>query len=78
MKDIKSMVISTVADQLGVSESRVEPNKSLEDLGADSIDRVEIIMKLEEEFNIEIPEDISDKLKTVTDFAEYIENHKNK
>ena len=64
-----------IADQLGVKFEEVTPEASfVNDLGADSLDTVELIMALEEEFNIEIPDDDAEKIKTVGDIVKYIEN----
>jgi acyl carrier protein len=61
-------------DQLGVDESEVTPQASfVDDLGADSLDTVELVMALEEEFGIEIPDEDAEKLLTVEDVVKYIE-----
>ena len=66
---------SIVADQLGVDESQVTEDASfVDDLGADSLDTVELIMAFEEEFDIEIPDEDAQKIKTVKDVIEYIES----
>ena len=63
-----------VADQLGVDEDQVTADASfVDDLGADSLDTVELIMAFEEEFDIEIPDEDAQKIKTVKDVMEYIE-----
>ena len=65
---------SIVVDQLGVDEDQVTEDASfVDDLGADSLDTVELIMALEEEFDIEIPDEDAQKIKTVKDVMEYIE-----
>jgi acyl carrier protein len=65
-----------IAEQLGVDESQVTPNASFEeDLNADSLDLVELIMSLEEEFGIEISEEDAEKIRTVGDAIEYIREH---
>jgi len=65
-----------ISEQLGVDESQVTPNASFEeDLNADSLDLVELIMSLEEEFHIEISEEDAEGIKTVGDAAEYIREH---
>ena len=65
-----------VVDQLGVDEADVKPEASfVEDLNADSLDLVELIMSLEEEFGIEISDEDAEKIKTVGDAQEYIEEH---
>ena len=66
---------SIVVDQLGVDEDQVTEDASfVDDLGADSLDTVELIMALEEEFDIEIPDEDAQKIKTVKDVIEYIES----
>ncbi|OQY09833.1 MAG: acyl carrier protein [Fusobacteriia bacterium 4572_132] len=67
-------VKEVVVEQLGVEEEQVVETASfIDDLGADSLDTVEMIMALEEEFEIEIPDDEAEKLKTVRDVMEYIQ-----
>lgn len=62
-----------VVEQLGVDESEVTPKASfIDDLGADSLDIVELIMAMEDEFGIEIPDDVAEKITTVGDAVEYI------
>ncbi len=62
-----------IVDQLGVDEEEVTPEASfIDDLGADSLDIVELIMALEEEFGLEIPDDEAEKISTVSDAVEYI------
>ena len=66
---------SIVVDQLGVDEDQVTEDASfVDDLGADSLDTVELIMAFEEEFDIEIPDEDAQKIKTVKDVIEYIES----
>lgn len=66
-----------VADQLGVDADDVTTESSfIDDLGADSLDIVELLMALEEEFDIEIPDEEAEKLSTVGDVVEYIKNNK--
>ena len=66
-----------VSEQLGVKEEEVkEESNFVEDLGADSLDVVELVMALEEEFNIDIPDEESENLKTVKDVMEFIEKTK--
>jgi acyl carrier protein len=65
-----------IVDQLGVEEDDVQMESSfIEDLGADSLDIVELIMALEEEFDIEIPDSEAEKISTVADAVEYIKNN---
>lgn len=67
-------VKGVVVAQLGVAEDEVTPDaKFVEDLGADSLDVVELVMRLEDEFDIEIPEDDAEKIQTVREAVEYIE-----
>ena len=68
-----------LADQLGVDESKITPNsKIVEDLGADSLDVVELLMNLEEEFGISVSEDEATKISTVGDFVALVESKMNK
>jgi acyl carrier protein len=65
-----------ISEQLGVDEAQVTPNASFEeDLNADSLDLVELIMSLEEEFGIEISEEDAEKIRTVGDAVEYVREH---
>lgn len=67
-----------VAEQLGVDESKIVPSaRFTDDLNADSLDLVEMIMSLEEEFGVEIPDEDAEKLLTVGDAIEYIDAHAN-
>ena len=64
-------------EQLGVDEAEVTIDSTfIDDLGADSLDIVELIMAFEEEFNVEIPDDVAEKIKTVKDTVEYIDSAK--
>ena len=75
MSEIATKVIAIVVDKLGVEESQVTPEASFTgDLGADSLDTVELIMELEKEFNLSIPDDQAEKIETVGDDIAYIEN----
>ncbi|MBS7142227.1 MAG: acyl carrier protein [Veillonella sp.] len=66
-----------VVEQLGVDEAEVTIDSTfIDDLGADSLDIVELIMAFEEEFNVEIPDDVAEKIKTVKDTVEYIDSAK--
>ena len=70
-------VKEVVVEQLSVSPDEVkEDSKFVEDLGADSLDVVELVMALEEKFDIEIPDDEAEKIQTVKDVIDYIESHK--
>lgn len=74
MVNIEDRVKSTVVNQLGVDIKNVKLNSSLiDDLGADSLDIVELVMAMEEEFGLEIPDEDAEKIKTVGDVIQYIE-----
>ncbi len=76
MSDTKSKVIAIIVDKLGVDESEVTPEASFtNDLGADSLDTVELIMEFEKEFNMAIPDDQAEKIGTVGDAVTYIEEN---
>lgn len=78
MSDIKSRVVSIIVDKLGVEESEVTNEASFtNDLGADSLDTVELIMEFEKEFNIAIPDDQAENIQTVGDAVTYIEANAN-
>jgi len=73
--NIEEKVKNIIVDQLGVSADEVVPDASfVDDLGADSLDLVELIMVLEEEFGKEIPDEDAEKIQTVKDAMEYIKN----
>lgn len=73
MSSIEERVIKMVAEQLGVKEEDVKPESSfVEDLGADSLDTVELIMALEEEFDTEIPDEEAEKITTVQQAVDYV------
>jgi acyl carrier protein len=74
---VEEKVKKIIVDQLGVEEAEVTPEaKFIEDLGADSLDTVELVMALEEEFGIEIPDEDAEKIVTVKDASSYIQEHK--
>ena len=74
MSDIQNRVKAIIVDKLGVDESEVKPEATItNDLGADSLDTVELIMELEKEFNITIPDDQAEKIATVGDAIAYVE-----
>ena len=76
MADIVSEVTAIIVNKLGVDESEVTRNASFtNDLGADSLDTVELIMEFEKKFNIEIPDDAVEKISTVGEAIDYIEEH---
>lgn len=76
MADIRSKVTAIIVDKLGVEESEVTPEASFtNDLGADSLDTVELIMEFEKEFNIAIPDDQAEKIGTVGQAIDYIEKN---
>ncbi|MFW6020384.1 MAG: acyl carrier protein [Bacteroidales bacterium] len=76
MSDISTRVNAIIVDKLGVDESEVTPEASFtNDLGADSLDTVELIMEFEKEFNIAIPDDQAEKIGTVGEAISYIENN---
>lgn len=77
MSEIESKVKAIIVDKLGVDEVDVKPEASFtNDLGADSLDTVELIMEFEKEFGVNIPDDQAEKISTVGDAIAYIENAK--
>ena len=76
MSEIATKVKAIIVDKLGVDENEVTPEASFtNDLGADSLDTVELIMEFEKEFNIAIPDDQAEKIGTVGEAIAYIENN---
>jgi acyl carrier protein len=76
MSDIATRVKAIIVDKLGVDEKEVTPTASFtNDLGADSLDTVELIMEFEKEFNIAIPDDQAEKIQTVGEAITYIETN---
>ena len=76
---LEDKVKEIIVEQLGVSEDQITPEASfIEDLGADSLDTVELIMALEEEFGIEVPDEEAEKLQSVGDVTKYIEDSRSK
>lgn len=76
MSEIELKVRDIIVDKLGVNEEEVKPEASFtNDLGADSLDTVELIMEFEKEFNISIPDDQAEKIDTVGDAIKYIEDN---
>ncbi|MBD8493797.1 acyl carrier protein [Pseudomonas syringae] len=77
MSTIEDRVKKIVAEQLGVKEEEVKNESSfVEDLGADSLDTVELVMALEEEFETEIPDEEAEKITTVQAAIDYVNSHK--
>ena len=76
MADVKEKVVSIIVEKLGVNpEDVVETASFTNDLGADSLDTVELIMEFEKEFNVSIPDDQAEKISTVGDALKYIEEN---
>lgn len=74
MSDVAERVKSIVVEHLGVEEEKVTENATfIDDLGADSLDTVELVMAFEEEFGVEIPDDAAEKIQSVKDAINYIE-----
>jgi acyl carrier protein len=77
MADIEAKVKSIICEQLNVAEEDVVPEASfVDDLGADSLDQVELIMAMEEEFDLSIPDEDAEKIATVQDVIDYIKKAK--
>jgi acyl carrier protein len=76
MASVDERVKQIIVEQLGVEEGEVTPNASfVDDLGADSLDTVELVMAFEEAFDIEIPDEQAEKIRTVKDAIDYINSH---
>ena len=76
-EDVSSKVKKIVADHLGIDEAKVNEESSfIDDLGADSLDTVELVMAFEEKFGIEIPDDAAETIQTVQNAIDYIESKK--
>lgn len=76
MASIEQRVKEIIVEQLGVEEDEVSPEASfIDDLGADSLDTVELVMAFEEEFNIEIPDEDAERISTVQDAIDYIKGN---
>ena len=74
---VQEKIKQIIVDELGVDEAEVTENaRFIEDLGADSLDLVELVMRFEEEFDIEIPDEDSEKIQSVRDAYSYVEQHK--
>jgi acyl carrier protein len=79
VKDVETRVKEIIVEQLGVDASEVNPQASfVNDLGADSLDTVELVMALEEEFDVEIPDDQAEKIQTVGQAIDYIKANSKK
>ena len=77
MSDIEGQVKNIVVEHLGIEESKVTPEaKFIDDLGADSLDTVELVMAFEEKFDIEIPDDAAETILTVKNAIDFIESKK--
>ena len=79
VENVQERVKNIIVEQLGVEADQVKPEAQfVNDLGADSLDTAELIMALEEEFDIEIPDEKAEKIKTVGEAIDYIEQNANK
>jgi acyl carrier protein len=76
-KEMTAKVVDIIANQLGVDKEIITPEAHvIDDLGADSLDIVELVMALEEAFDLEIPDDDAEKIRTVQDIFQYLEQNK--
>ena len=76
MASIEDKVKSIIVEQLGISEDEVKPEASfIDDLGADSLDIVELVMAMEEQFDVEIPDEDAENIRTVQDAMNYVQQH---
>ncbi len=79
MSDVQEKIKQIIVDELGVDEAEVTENaRFIEDLGADSLDLVELVMRFEEDFDIEIPDEDAEKIQAVRDAYAYVEQQKGK
>ena len=79
MSEVQDKIKQIIVDELGVDEAEVTENaRFIEDLGADSLDLVELVMRFEEEFDIEIPDEYAEKIQSVRDAYAYVEQNKAK
>ena len=77
MSEIQEKVVKIIVDKLGVKESEVTPEATFTgDLGADSLDTVELVMEFEKEFGVQVEDEAAEKFQTVGDVIAYIEEHK--
>ena len=75
MSEMESKIKQIIAEKLGVSEEKINPQASfVDDLGADSLDQVELIMAFEDAFEVEIPDEDAEKMRTVKDAIEYLQS----
>jgi acyl carrier protein len=72
MSDLENRLRKVIADGLNLDEADIPPDKNFEDLGADSLDGVELVMALEEEFNLDIPDDDAERLNTLAEVLTYL------
>lgn len=78
MNEIRAKVVKIVSEHLDVEEEKITDSSSfVDDLGADSLDQVELVMAFEEEFNVEIPDEAAEKISTVSDAVDFIEKSGN-
>jgi len=76
--DVQQTVINLIAEQLNLKAENIKPeNEFIKDLKADSLDIVELVMSVEEQFNIQIPDEEAEKIQTVKHFINYIQKQKN-
>jgi acyl carrier protein len=76
LKKIEERVIEIVCEQMGASRDKISPETSfIQDLGADSLDTVELVMEFEDEFDLNIPDEDAEKIQTVGDAIKYIKEH---
>jgi acyl carrier protein len=78
MSETAQKISSIIAEKIRIEVSSVKPESTLQDLGADSLDMVDIVMKVEEEFGIEINDEDAEKLHTVQDFINYVHDLRTK
>ena len=76
MDEVRTKVVDIIANQLGVDKETITPGANvIDDLGADSLDIVELVMALEESFDLEIPDEDAEKIRTVQDIYSYLESN---
>lgn len=76
MDEVRTKVVDIIANQLGVDKEQITPGANvIDDLGADSLDIVELVMALEESFDLEIPDEDAEKIRTVQDIFSYLESN---